>query len=132
MDVIAQLEELKPQLAEAQRLQLEKQAQYLRNNLGRMEYKQALQAQRAQRARSKKNPPCAAASAPSTPAPLPEPVGSGAIESTARQYQCRFKRTGQFWTQVGDEALLCLETLWRNERWTDLFPHARLTAAARN
>lgn len=132
VDVIAQLEELKPQLAEAQRLKLEKQAQYLSNNLGRMEYKQALQAQRAQRARSKKNPPCPAAPAPATPAPLPEPVGSGAIESTARQYQCRFKRTGQFWTQVGDEALLCLETLWRNERWTDLFPHARLTAAARN
>ena len=27
-----------------------------------------------------------------------EPMGSGAIESTCRQYQCRFKRPGQFWS----------------------------------
>jgi len=52
-----------------------------------------------------------------------EPVGSGAMESTCRQYQCRFKRPGQFWTQVGDEALMCLETFWRNGRWKHLFPH---------
>ncbi|MBX3747217.1 MAG: hypothetical protein KF833_18065 [Verrucomicrobiae bacterium] len=129
-DVIAQLDQLRPRLAEAQRLKLERQTQYLRNNLGRMHYQQALAAQQAQRARSKKRAP--AAHPTSSPSPLPEPVGSGAIESTARQYQCRFKRTGQFWTQVGDEALLCLETLWRNQRWTDLFPHARLTAKSRN
>jgi len=36
------------------------------------------------------------------------------LSSTCRQYQCRFKRTGQFWTTAGDEALLCLETFWRN------------------
>jgi len=52
-----------------------------------------------------------------------EPLGSGAIESTCRQYQCRFKRPGQFWTSRGDEALLCLETFWRNGRWHILFPH---------
>ena len=52
-----------------------------------------------------------------------EPLGSGAMESTCRQYQCRFKRPGQFWTQRGDEALLCLETFWRNGRWKHLFPH---------
>src|SRR5579859_4046128 len=46
-----------------------------------------------------------------------QPIGSGPIEATCRQYQCRFKRTGQFWSQDGDEALLCLETLWRNGRW---------------
>jgi len=53
-----------------------------------------------------------------------QPLGSGAIESTCRQYQCRFKRPGQFWTQSGDEALMCLETFWRNRRWHLLFPHS--------
>jgi len=53
-----------------------------------------------------------------------QPLGSGAIESTCRQYQCRFKRPGQFWTRSGDEALMCLETFWRNGRWHLLFPHA--------
>ena len=52
-----------------------------------------------------------------------EPQGSGAIESTCRQYQCRFKRPGQFWSLVGDKGLMCLETFWRNERWHLLFPH---------
>gem|GEM_PF-1129316 len=51
-----------------------------------------------------------------------EPVGSGAVEATWAQYQCRFKRTGQFWSPAGDEALLCLDTFWRNERWHLLFP----------
>jgi hypothetical protein len=54
-----------------------------------------------------------------------EPVGSRAIESTCRQAQCRFKRPGQHWSQQGDEALLCLETFWRNERWHLLCPHNR-------
>jgi hypothetical protein len=54
-----------------------------------------------------------------------QPLGSGAIESTCRQYQCRFKRTGQFWTMAGDEALMCLETFWRNDRWHQLYPHAK-------
>ena len=52
-----------------------------------------------------------------------EPLGSGAMESTCRQYQCRFKRPGQFWTTTGNEALMCLETFWRNGRWNRLFPH---------
>ena len=52
-----------------------------------------------------------------------EPQGSGAMESTCRQYQCRFKRPGQFWSCVGDEGLMCLETFWRNRRWHLLFPH---------
>lgn len=59
----------------------------------------------------------------------PQPLASGAIESTCRQDQCRFKRTGQFWTTVGDEALLCVETFWRNGRWHELYPHAKTTAA---
>ena len=54
-----------------------------------------------------------------------QPLGSGAMESTCRQFQTRFKRTGQFWTQPGDEALMCLETFRRNERWELLFPHAK-------
>jgi len=58
-----------------------------------------------------------------------EPIGSGAIESTCRQAQCRFKRPGQFWSQAGDESLLCLETFWRNDRWHLLFPHTSFNPA---
>jgi hypothetical protein len=61
-----------------------------------------------------------------------EPVGSGAIESTCRQYQCRFKRPGQCWTREGDEALMCLETFWRNDRWQALFPHSAHCDPSRN
>jgi hypothetical protein len=52
-----------------------------------------------------------------------EPVGSGAIESTCAQYQTRFKRAGLFWSLEGDEALLALATLDRNEHWHRLFAH---------
>jgi len=58
-----------------------------------------------------------------------EPIGSGPIEATCRQFQCRFKRPGQFWSQRGDEALLCLETFWRNGRWHLLFPHTAFNPA---
>lgn len=58
-----------------------------------------------------------------------EPIGSGAIEATCRQAQCRFKRPGQFWSRDGDEALLCLETFWRNRRWHLLFPHTSFNPA---
>lgn len=61
-----------------------------------------------------------------------EPIGSGAIEATCRQYQGRFKRTGQFWSENGDESLLCLDTFWRNRRWHLLFPHALPLHPARN
>jgi hypothetical protein len=61
-----------------------------------------------------------------------EPIGSGAMESTCRQYQGRFKRPGQFWSQTGDEALLSLETFWRNGRWHLLFPHVGNFDPARN
>ena len=60
------------------------------------------------------------------------PIGSGAMESTCRQYQCRLKRTGQFWSTAGDEALIALETLWRNQRWPLLFPHANSWDPQRN
>lgn len=61
-----------------------------------------------------------------------EPIGSGAVESTCRQAQCRFKRPGQYWSQQGDEALLCLETFWRNGRWHLLFPHNRRMNPSKN
>ena len=61
-----------------------------------------------------------------------EPIGSGAIESTCRQSQCRFKRPGQYWSRQGDEALLCLETFWRNGRWHLLFPHHRRFDPSKN
>lgn len=61
-----------------------------------------------------------------------EPIGSGAVESTCRQAQCRFKRPGQYWSQQGDEALLCLETFWRNGRWHLLFPHHRRSDLSKN
>ena len=61
-----------------------------------------------------------------------EPIGSGAVEATCRQTQCRFKRPGQFWRQSGDEAPMCLETFWRNGRWHLLFPHSSLLNPARN
>ena len=61
-----------------------------------------------------------------------EPQGSGAMESTCRQYQCRFKRPGQFWSCAGDEALMCLETFWRNKRWHLLFPHCLYSDPSKN
>jgi hypothetical protein len=58
-----------------------------------------------------------------------EPIGSGPVEATCRQTQCRFKRPGQFWSKQGDEALLCLEMFWRNDRWHLLFPHTSFNLA---
>lgn len=58
-----------------------------------------------------------------------EPIGSGPVEATCRQAQCRFKWAGQFWSTAGDEALLCLETFWRNGRWHLFFPHTAFDPA---
>jgi len=104
--VITHLEELKPCLAQAAAKTAEDAIEYYQKNQKRMKYKQARKAK--------------------------EPVGSGAIESTCRQLQCRMKRCGQFWSTRGDEALLALEMFWRNQRWETLFPHAKLTAIANN
>jgi hypothetical protein len=104
--VITHLEELKPCLAAAAAKTAEDAIEYYQKNQKRMKYKQARKAL--------------------------EPVGSGAIESTCRQLQCRMKRCGQFWSTRGDEALLALEMFWRNQRWETLFPHAKLTAIANN
>jgi len=118
--VIATLTELKPRLLEAQQKKIQTQIEYFEHNAPRMKYKEILQARDA----------CQEGKATQQQKQLANhPVGSGAIESTCRQYQCRFKRTGQFWTTPGDEALMCLETLWRNGRWDQLYPHARSSAA---
>ena len=50
------------------------------------------------------------------------PIGSGAVESAGRQSQCRFKRSGQFWTQRGLRALCALDDARRNFHWDALWP----------
>jgi hypothetical protein len=98
--VISQLEEVWGAMpAGAAALEVEKEVNYLKEHQERMDYRVGSR--------------------------YGEPIGSGAIESTCRQTQCRFKRPGQYWSQQGDEALLCLETFWRNDRWHLLFPHNR-------
>jgi hypothetical protein len=117
--VIASLAELKPRLLEAQQKKVQTQIEYFEHNADRMKYKEVLEARKV----------CEEGKATAEQKQLANhPVGSGAIESACRQYQCRFKRTGQFWTTPGDEALMCLETLWRNGRWDQLYPHARSSA----
>ena len=114
--VIAALAELKPRLQEAEQKKLQTQIEYFEHNAHRMKYKEIIAAREAVEAGT------------ATPEQIQlanHPLGSGAIESTCRQYQCRFKRTGQFWTTAGDEALMCLETFWRNGRWHELYPHAK-------
>ncbi len=118
--VIATLAELKPRLLDAPQKKVQTQIEYFERNAARMKYKEVLDARKA----------CEEGKATEQQKQLANhPVGSGAIESACRQYQCRFKRTGQFWTTAGDEALMCLETLWRNGRWQELYPHARSSAA---
>ena len=118
--VIATLGELKPRLRQAEQEKLQTQIEYFEHHAHRMKYKAVIAAREA----------CAAGTATAEQLKLAnQPLGSGAIESTCRQYQCRFKRTGQFWTTVGDEALLCVETFWRNNRWHELYPHAKASSA---
>lgn len=40
-----------------------------------------------------------------------EPLGSGAVESSAKIYQVRFKRGGQFWSREHDDGLLQLKAM---------------------
>lgn len=49
------------------------------------------------------------------------PIGSGAVESACRQRQCRFKRSGQFWTARGLRHLCALEEARRNNHWDELW-----------
>jgi len=97
VEVITDLSQLLRRLRGAKRKQVETERNYLEHHRNRMDYAEA-------RRRG-------------------EPQGSGAMESSCRQYQCRFHRSGQFWSRTGDEALMCLETFWRNGRWHVLFPH---------
>jgi len=122
-DVIGSLKELQPTLSQALQKKVQTQIEYFENNQSRMHYRDIIRARKA------------VAKGKATPAQrlqANEPLGSGAIESTCRQYQCRFKRTGQFWSIAGDEALMCLETFWRNGRWHELYPHAKLTSPSFN
>lgn len=96
--VISGLEALAKALRRHKREIVEKELAYFEANKNRMDYKDGIK--------------------------RGEPLGSGAMESTCRQYQCRFKRPGQFWSTEGDESLMCLETFWRNNRWHLLYPHA--------
>lgn len=96
--VITELEQLTKRLRAKRRAAAQSELEYFRTHRNRLDYNVAQR--------------CG------------QPLGSGAIESTCRQYQCRFKRPGQFWTRSGDEALICLETFWRNGRWHLLFPHS--------
>ena len=96
-EVIDELDEVLRRLRGARRAAVQAERNYLENNRDRLDYRGAQE--------------------------RGEPLGSGAMESTCKQYQTRFHRSGQFWTTEGDEALMCLETFWRNGRWSLLFPH---------
>jgi hypothetical protein len=96
--VIRQLEEALAAMPSAAATDMvAKEVDYLREHQARMDYRVGLRAR--------------------------EPIGSGPVEATCRQTQCRFKRPGQFWSQRGDQALMSLEMFWRNKRWHLLFPH---------
>jgi hypothetical protein len=100
-EVINELDAVFPRLRGARRAVVQAERNYLENNRDRLDYRGAQE--------------------------RGEPLGSGAMESTCKQYQTRFHRSGQFWTTAGDEALMCLETFWRNGRWSLLFPHVPAT-----
>lgn len=121
--VIQSLKEIADQVKDKLQEKVQAQITYFDNNKNRLNYQEILRARRAvQKGTATEAQQIKAA----------EPLGSGAIESTCQQYQCRFKRTGQFWSMEGDEALMCLETFWRNGRWHDLFPHAKPPPHANN
>jgi hypothetical protein len=97
VEIIEELDSLLQRLRGARREVVQVERNYLANHRNRLDYQGAQE--------------------------RGEPLGSGAMESTCKQYQVRFHRSGQFWTREGDEALMCLETFWRNARWSLLFPH---------
>jgi hypothetical protein len=121
--LIHSLEEVHATVKNKLQEKVQAQITYFQNNQNRIHYRDILCARKAVKKGT-------AAEAQKIKAS--EPLGSGAIESTCRQYQCRFKRTGQFWSTEGDEALMCLETFWRNGQWHDLFPHAKPPTHANN
>jgi hypothetical protein len=52
------------------------------------------------------------------------PIGSGPVESSCRQDQCRFKRPGQSWTGSGFLNLSALDEARRNNHWDELWVSA--------
>ncbi len=52
------------------------------------------------------------------------PIGSGPVESSCRQDQCRFKRPGQSWTTGGFGNLSALDQARRNNHWDELWLNA--------
>jgi len=52
------------------------------------------------------------------------PIGSGPVESTCRQDQCRFKRPGQSWTRSGFQNLSALDQARRNNHWDQLWANS--------
>lgn len=52
------------------------------------------------------------------------PIGSGPVESSCRQDQCRFKRPGQSWTRAGFGNLSALDQARRNNHWDELWLNA--------
>lgn len=121
--VIQSLKDVQAKVSDALHKKVQAQVTYFQNNQNRINYHEILRARKA----VEKGTATKAQQAKAC-----EPLGSGAIESTCRQYQCRFKRTGQFWSIDGDEALMCLETFWRNNAWHLLFPHAKPPSFANN
>ncbi len=117
--LISSLKQLEPALTQKLQDKVQNQIDYFEDNAKRMQYRQILHARKAVKTGK---------ATPEQILKADEPLGSGAVESTCRQYQCRFKRTGQFWSMAGDEALMCVETFWRNDRWHQLFPHAKVTS----
>jgi len=49
------------------------------------------------------------------------PIGSGPVESACRQSQCRFKCSGQFWTETGFRRLSAMDEARRNGHWEELW-----------
>ena len=81
--VVAMLEEAVESYAGERREEVERELNYSKEHAERMDYKDATDRGRTRRQRG---------------------------DPTYQQYQCRFRRPGQFWSRKGDEAYLCLDT----------------------
>jgi hypothetical protein len=121
--LIQSLKDVQALVNEKLQKKVQTQITYFEHNQNRLNYREIIDARQALKDGT---------ATPAQKTKAGEPLGSGAIESTCRQYQCRFKRTGQFWSMAGDEALMCLETFWRNGRWHAVFPHAKPPSLANN
>jgi hypothetical protein len=95
--VLAEIADLKAPRGEAGQV-VQKQKHYFAGQNGRMNYKEI--------------------------AARDWPIGSGAVESACRQSQCRFKRSGQFWTEGGFRHLSAIDEARRNGHWDELWTTA--------